>query len=49
MENTVAEMTTTEQALKAWYAPQMHVVDVADETEGGLFPGNDGAGTSTLS
>jgi hypothetical protein len=49
MENTVAEMTTTEQPRKAWYAPQMHVVDVAEETEGGGFTGNDGAGVSTLS
>ncbi len=49
MENAVAEMTIAEQPRKPWYAPQMHVVDVAEETEGGGWPGNDGAGTSTLS
>lgn len=49
MENTVAEMTTTEQPRKAWYAPQIHVVDVVEETEGGGSTGNDGAGAYTLS
>ncbi len=34
---------------KPWQAPRLAAVSIAGLTEGMLNPGNDGAGTSTLS